>query len=62
MPSMEIPTIIGLCLWAIALELKLRRSETVRHDMSQVLYLVATGRASATFHNNKFTIKLNTGE
>jgi len=62
MPSIEWITITGLCLWAIALELKLRRSEAVRHDMDRVLHLVATGRASATYENNKFTIQLNTGE
>jgi hypothetical protein len=62
MPSIEWIIITGLCLWAIALELKLRRSETVRHDMGQVLYLVATGRACATYENNKFTIQLNKGE
>lgn len=62
MLPMEYAIITGLCLWAIALELKLKRSEAVRHDMGQVLYLVATGRACATFENNKFTIQLNKGE
>lgn len=62
MPSMEWIVITGLCLWAIALELKLRRSETARHGMGQVLYLVATKRATATIKNNKFTIQLNKGE
>lgn len=62
MPSIEWIIITGLCLWAIALELKLRRSETVQDDISQVLYLVATGRACATYENNKFTIQLNKGE
>ena len=62
MPPMEWIVITGLCLWAIALEVKLRRSETSWYVMGQTLHLIALGKARVVSSNNTIYIQLNTGE
>jgi hypothetical protein len=62
MPPMEWIVITGLCLWAIALEVKLRRSEMSWHAMRQTLHLIALGKARVILNHNNLTIQLNTGE
>lgn len=61
MLPMEYAIITGLCLWAIALELKLRKRDRDVHCMTVALQNIALGKASVSFKNNRFTIQTNTG-
>ncbi len=62
MPSMEIPIIIGLCLWAIALELELRERHRAARIVAAAIHMVADGKAKIVKEDGKPVFKLNRGE
>jgi hypothetical protein len=59
---MELATITGLCLWAIVLELQIRRREHILNVFANAFTATAYGKAKITVENGKPTIKYNTGE
>lgn len=50
--------IIGLCLWAIALEWKLRERDSTVHTLCAVLGFIADGTAKARRDNGTVRIQL----
>lgn len=62
MLPMEYAIITGLCLWAIALELQLRKRRKIADTLANAIYMAARGKARFTIENGKTTIKFNTGE
>jgi hypothetical protein len=63
MPSMEIPIIIGLCLWAIALEYRLRRRDEDVRALSIAIYAVGEGSYRVKLKNNRVVFEpANRGE
>jgi hypothetical protein len=63
MPTMEYMIIIGLCLWAIALELHLRRISKKAYALAVAVNKVADGKARIVRENGHATfIMTNRGE